>query len=191
MILFSLFKGVVCSFVLLGRVSNYPCLKFIYAYLITILLWLDSSVLYCFKWYQFLFAFLFARVLFNYHLHVFFETLPDSPPHEAPLLRSKSNIFFLDWAVVEASWGLDGVAVGNISEYDGTGSWFFEFRDSKEAAVITKYVSLITNDLGQYSCFIVVVLPNIVARTIQEHILLYRMSMQVQKYNQPILVLPF
>ncbi len=72
--------------------------------------------------------------------------------------------------------------MGDSSEKDCSCRRLFELGDSKETAIVAKHIGLVRDELGEDPRFIVVCLPNVILRAIEENILLYRVTVQIKKH---------
>lgn len=114
-------------------------MKLIQAHLISIFLRLNSIILHILNGYNLLFSLLPAQVLFVEQVNVVLDALTYHPSHQHPAVRSKRDILFFYWAVVEASGGLDRIAMRYIAQDNRSGSCFFELCHSEDAAVVSKH----------------------------------------------------
>lgn len=79
----------------------------------------------------------------------------------------------------------------HISEDNCSCCWFLGLWDSKKAAVVAEHISLIGDDFGQYSCFVIVSLPYVVLWTVKEDIFLDWMSVKIKEDEHSVLELSF
>jgi hypothetical protein len=81
--------------------------------------------------------------------------------------------------------------VGYVVEDDGSGSCAFEVCNPEQTAVVSEHLSPQTQQFGEYAGAVVVVLPDVILWTIEEHIPFDRVSVEIEEEDKPVLEFGF
>jgi hypothetical protein len=123
--------------------------------------------------------FLLGRIRVFQHLEELLKTLSNSLANKLPSLRIERNVLSLLRRVVAANTGFYSIAVRYLLQENSPCSRSLPVRDTEHAAVVPENLCLVGDYLRQNSCSVVIGLPDIVLRTIDEDILSNRVSVKI------------